>query len=131
MVETTTEAISELMMIIWRGIPADYKSRYRMSIWRQFEDQIRSAAYTNNLGKFVNSICLKLNAQIGINKTDREHAEFLLNNLNDRQALKLLREETTLIVLMVRIANQDRNDAWKKRVAEEENLFNMDEEGES
>jgi len=56
-----------MLALIWRGIGASYKSRYRMTIWQQFEDQIRSAAYTSNLSKFVSSLCFKLNADIGTN----------------------------------------------------------------
>lgn len=117
--EVTTEAVSELLMMIWRGVPGDYKSRYRMSIWNQFENEIKSAAYTSNLGKFVNSICSKLQATIGANKDERERAEYLLTHLDDRQTLKLLREETTLLVLMVRVANQERREEWENRTKEE------------
>ena len=101
------------MGIIWRGIPADYKSRYRMSIWQQFEDNIRSAAYTSNLGKFLNSLCLKLGADVGRNSEDRARADAILQKADARAMLKLLREETTLLVLMVRIANQERREAWE------------------
>jgi hypothetical protein len=48
-----------------------------------------------------------MGGEIGRNKTERQEAEGLLNNLNDRQTLKLLREETTLLVLMVRVAVEE------------------------
>lgn len=105
-----------LLWIIWRGIPADYKSRYRRSIWQQFEDNIRSAAYTNNLGKFVNSLCLKLSSQLGRNAEDRDRAEVVLRSGQDRELLKLMREETTLLVLMVRIRQQEVREAWEERM---------------
>ena len=108
------EQAAELLEIIWRGIPADYKSRYRRSIWQQFEDNIRSAAYTSNLGKFVNLLCSKLSAQIGRNSEDRTRADELLQKADARTMLKLLREETTLLVLMVRVANQERREAWER-----------------
>ena len=60
-----------------------------------------------------------MRATIGANKDERERAEFLLNHLDDRQTLKLLREETTLLVLMVRVANQERREEWENRKKEE------------
>lgn len=107
------EAAAALLATIWRGIPADYKSRYRRNIWEQFENNVRSAAYTSNLGKFVSSICAKMQAKVGKTGEERENAEVILNSGNDRALLKLLREETTLLVLMVRVANQARQEEWK------------------
>lgn len=107
------ERAADLLEIIWRGIPADYKSRYRMTVWRQFEDNIRSAAYTANLGKFVNSLCSKLQASIGRNAEERETAQAILNSGEDDEFLKLMREQTTLLVLMVRVRNQKRREAWE------------------
>ena len=79
---------------------------------------MRSAAYTSNLGKFVNSLCSKLQAQI---KTDDASiADEILNGGQDRALLKLLREETTMIVLMVRVVNQERKEEWEARQAEQE-----------
>jgi hypothetical protein len=104
---------TELLEIIWLGIPSDYKSRYRRSIWQQFEDNIRSAAYTSNLGKFISSLCQKLNANIGRNSEERARADAILQEGNTRAILKLLREETTLLVLIVRVANQERREAWE------------------
>jgi hypothetical protein len=40
--------------------------------------------------------------------------------------LKLFRSETTLIVLMVRVRNQERREAWEAAQAEEENITPMD-----
>lgn len=107
------EAVSQLLGLIWRGTPATYKSKYRLTIWTQFESEIRSAAYTSNLGRFINSLCSRLNAEIGRNAADRQAAGELLARLDDRQALKLLREEATLLTLMVRIANQARREQWE------------------
>ena len=111
------EMVSELLLIIWRGVPLDYKRKY-MNIWEQFENNIRSAAYTSNLGKFVNSICLKMSADIGKNKAERARAGQLLAEFDSRDVLKLLREETTLLVLMVRVAVQEKREAWEEEHAE-------------
>ena len=109
------ERAKTLLAAIWRGIPADYKSRYRRNIWRQFEDNVRSAAYTSNMGAFINTLCAKMSAQIGQTNEERERAEEVLNSGNDRALLKLMRDETALLVLMVRVDNQARQDEWKER----------------
>jgi len=114
------ERAADLLMAIWRGIPADYKSRYRMSIWQQFEDQIRSAAYTNNLGKFVNSLCSKTGATIGCNQTERNEAFAVLETAEAGPLLKLMREQTTLLVLMLRVRQQERREEWEKAHPREE-----------
>ena len=85
----------------------------------QFEDRVRSAAYTSNLGKFVNSLCLSLSATIGKASIDRETADKVLNSGNDAILLKLLRDETTLIVLKVRLRNEQVQQVYKERKATE------------
>jgi len=101
-----------LLDVIWRGIPTNYKSRYRRNIWQQFEDNVRSAAYTSNLGKFINSLCLSLAVEFR-NSDDIETANDALREGDDRTMLKLMREETTLLVLMVRLRNQERREQWE------------------
>lgn len=110
------EKAADLLEIIWKGISSEYKSRYRQTIWRQFEDTVRASAYTNNLGKFINSLCLKMDAQI--QNKDTSKAEEILNSGNDKALLKLYRDETTLIVLMVRVRNQERREAWETKQKE-------------
>lgn len=61
-----------------------------------------------NLGSFVNSLCGRLDAAVGHNADEREMALRILNSGNDRALLKIIREETELLVLMVRVANQER-----------------------
>jgi hypothetical protein len=97
-----------LLMAIWRGIPSDYKSRYRRTLWEQFEAEIVSAAYTNHLGRFANSLCGRLDATLGRTQAERAACERILNSGRDRELLSLIRLETALIVLMVRVAMQER-----------------------
>ena len=47
-----------------------------------------------------------------------KRAEEILNSGSDRQLLKLYRDETTLVVLMVRVRNEERRDKWKKEQEE-------------
>lgn len=54
-----------------------------------------------------------MSADIGRNAADRVATDKILNELPARETLKLLREETTLLVLMVRVANQEKREAWE------------------
>lgn len=106
-----------LLVAVWRGVPREYKSTYRRTIWQQFEDNVRSAAYTNNLGKFINLLCLNLGVKIR-SGDDVELVNDALREGNDKVLLKLMREETTLLVLVVRLWNQERREEWEARQAE-------------
>lgn len=96
---------------------------------------MRSAAYTSSLAKFASSLCSKLQADIGKRAEEREDAECILNSGNDRDLLKVMRDETTLVVLMVRVANQERREEWeakrqdreKQEKAMEDPLFGLPE----
>lgn len=105
---------AQLLWAVWRGMPPDYKSRYRRTIWQQFENEVRAAAYTSRLGKFINSLCRKLGVTLNAS------VEPILNSGQDRALLKLLRDETTLLVLMVRVRNEARRDEWEDRHAQRE-----------
>jgi len=101
-----------LLKYIWRGIPAEYKSRYRMTIWQQFEDEIKAAAYTSNLASFISRLCGRFQASIGRTDAERAAAEAILRSADDKEMLKLIREQTIYLVLLVRIDNQAERDEW-------------------
>lgn len=110
--EATRDLAATLLKYVWSGIPPDYKSRYRMTIWTQFENEIRAAAYTSNLAKFLNSLCSKLGATPGRTEAERAVVNEILRTANDREYLKMYREETTLLVLMVRVDNEEKRQEW-------------------
>ena len=58
---------------------------------------------------------MRFQADIGKKNSERERAGEILNSGNDRGLLKLMRDETTLIVLMVRLRNEQRHDEWEAR----------------
>ena len=119
--EANRELTATLLKIIWRGIPADYKSRYRRTIWEQFENEIRSAAYTGSLAKFINSLCSRLQVDLGRTEAERAVAQEILKGADDRAMLKMLREETTLLVLMVRVDNEEKRNEWAEKHKEDDN----------
>lgn len=59
----------------------------------------------------------------GKNEDERERVDEVLNAGKDRELLKLLRDETTVLVLMVRLRNQERKEAYEERMAEREAEF--------
>jgi len=64
-------------------------------------------------------LCLALNVEIR-GQDDIELANDALREGGDKAMLKLMREETTLLVLMVRLRNQERKEEWEARQAERE-----------
>ena len=112
------EQAKTLLLPLWKGVPAAYKAKYARNIWQQFEDQVRSAAYTSSLSKFINTICSRL--QITILKADAEIVNTVVQSGQDRALLRVLRDETTTAVLMVRVENEARRDEWERQRAEEQ-----------
>ncbi len=108
----------KLLTPLWRGIHGDYKRKYARNIWQQFEDNIKTAAYTSKVTRFVNSICSRL--QIQIAARDVEMMNEALAEADDRLLLRQLRDEATTLVLMVRLENDKRKDEWKKLYGLEE-----------
>lgn len=102
-----------LLVPIWRGIPTSYKRRYRRTIWQQFEDQLRSAAYTSNLSKMVSSLCSRLGVELHTD-TVAQVTSVVQSGL-DRPLLKLMREEATTCTLLVRLENEERKAEWEAR----------------
>lgn len=109
---TPYEMATNLLDKVWLGTDKGYKKRYVMNIWEQFQNTAKACAYTSKLTKFINDICCKLNATPGLSHADREEIEQILNANQDRAILKSIRDETTALVLEVRLRNQDRKDAY-------------------
>ena len=97
-----------MLYAVWGGIPTDYKVKYARNIWDQFQGAILTAAYTDNLAKFVNRLCSRFGAVIP--EKFRARALALLNSGEDQEVLRRLREETVLLVMMVRALNEERKE---------------------
>lgn len=61
---------------------------------------------TNSLKKFVNLLFSKLD--ITIRRTQVEFLLNIINSLDDKSALREIRQETTFLVLLVRYENEER-----------------------
>ena len=100
------QSAMNLLIPIWRGIPPAYKQKYARNIWEQFENQIKSAAYTNTASIFLSKLCQKLD--VTIRKEDVAGINQTINGCDQTALLKQLRKETILLVLMVREDNDIR-----------------------
>lgn len=105
----------KLLNPIWRGLDSNYKSKYARSIWQQFEDNIRSAAYASTLSRFYNQLCSRLEIQIDATGMADVQAALALQGTEARALLRQLRDETATLVLMVRIENEKRKADWQTR----------------
>ena len=105
----------KLLNPIWRGLDSNYKSKYARSIWQQFEDNIRSAAYASTLSRFYNQLCSRLEIQIDATGMADVQAALALQGTEARALLRHLRDETATLVLMVRIENEKRKADWQTR----------------
>lgn len=110
----------KLLFSIWRGIAAGYKEKYRRNIWEQFEAGIRSAAYTSDLSRFLDSACRKMGSEIP-SRCKSDVLE-ILDCEHSPAILRLLRDETTGLVLRVRLLNDDRRERvqekWQEKIRE-------------
>lgn len=115
---THEQLARDLLTPLWRGISPEYKRHYAFSIWTQLEDNLRSAAYTSKLTTFLDKITTRLGIVIG--KEDTERVATVIQCSEDKAILKMLREETALLVLLVRVANEERK-AKKQQARKEQN----------
>ncbi len=112
------EIANNLLWPLWRGIPDGYKHRYARQIWQQFEDNIRSSAYTSDLAKFVDKLCARLGIQVGSREVESVRA--FLDSADPRSTLAALRSETTVLALLVRVRNDERKKEYADKVAANE-----------
>ena len=109
----------DLLTPLWSGIDTEYKRKYSYSIWQQFEDNIRSAAYTGLLSTFLSKITQRLGIVIESKYVQSVNA--VIQSGEDKAILKSLRDETTMLVLLVRLANEERREELKLKKARRKN----------
>lgn len=106
----TQEQVAErLLWPLWRSVTDDYKSRYKREVWEHFENAVRSAAYTGKLRTYLSNFQGRIPCDI--------QAQYMRDILSivetgcDDEILDWLRDETTYLVMLVRIRNQERKEA--------------------
>ena len=106
----TQEQVAErLLWPLWRSVTDDYKSRYKREVWEHFENAVRSAAYTGKLRTYLTNFQGRIPCDI--------QAQYMRDILSivesgcDDEILDWLRDETTYLIMLVRIRNQERKEA--------------------
>lgn len=88
--------------IIWSALSPSVRKRYYDVLVRT----VKSAAMTSSLGRFLDALCIRLD--IPILKQDKTILE-IIGLKQDRAILKVLREETMLLVVMMRAKVKRKN----------------------
>ena len=105
--------VAGLLTPIWRSIDSDYKRKYSMTIWSQFEGAIKACARERAMPLVLEKLCKKLPVEIST-----EHAEAIaavVTSPDGAALLKLMRTEAALLVVMVRLENEARKPAQFKK----------------
>jgi hypothetical protein len=112
--EITQQRIGEeLLFPLFRCLDEGYKKKYVKDIWEQFENNIRASAYTSRLTKFFENITRSMPITL-----ERQYAEPVLQIIQsglDEDVLTWLRNETTYLVLLARMRNEERKESLKSR----------------
>jgi hypothetical protein len=103
---TQDDVADQLWWGLWRSIDENYKERYFLDVWEHFENAIRAAAYTGSLKEFLSKIKQRISMVIQA----QFNAEILqvVESGDDDQVLDWLRSETTYLVMVCRVRNQER-----------------------
>lgn len=130
MIEITQQQVGDqLLFPLFRCLDEGYKKKYVKDVWEQFENNIRAAAYTSRLTKFFENITRSMPITL-----ERQYADGVLQIIQsgfDEDVLTWLRNETTYLVLLARMKNEERKEAFKNKqqdlFAEPETLSPNDE----
>jgi hypothetical protein len=106
---TPREHAADLAYAIWRGIDGDYKRSYAKVIWGQFLERLQGTARTTaNLEVYFNRVCSKL-PMVWDGKQITEYLDWIYDAMRagqDREILRIMREQTAAIVVEVRLKNE-------------------------
>ena len=110
--EMTQDVVSEkLLWGLWRSVHEDYKTQYPREIWEHFENALRSASYTDSLKVFLTNFQKRI--PIDIQAQYNKDILSVVESGEDYMILGWLREETTYLTMLVRLANQERKELLK------------------
>lgn len=103
------EAAVTLAEIGWRNVDFDRWRAHRMRVWSQFTDRLRLAATTTStLSRFWTTFCAAMGSENPSDQGQRQALGNVLSGGNDRAVLRVLRQDTDLVTLMVRLRSEDR-----------------------
>ena len=112
--EYSQEKVAELLIYpLWKSIDDSYKERYKREIWEHFENALRSAAYTAKLTIFLSNFKNRIPSTFELQ--NMKSITSIVESGLDSEILNWLRDETTYLVMLARLKNQDKKDAYKER----------------
>ena len=112
--EQSREHARDLILEVWRSVDWDGVSgSRRMGIYDEFQAKVQSAAMTSSLGKFVERLARKM----GVRSLNNTRADGILRECDHATVLDLLRTETSMIVIMMRV--------WQEEHRQEFSVENM------
>lgn len=111
--EITQQQVAEnLIYPLFRCIDEEYKSKYYRELWDQIENSIRSASYCSRLPQFYQNFLKKIPTY-----PQQKYMAQIRSVVDcglDKTVLTWLREETSYIMLLARMLNEDRKQQFKK-----------------
>lgn len=97
------EQARDIVLAVWTCIDWDgVSASRRMNIYNELASKIKSAALTDTLERFLEGLCRKM----GVKTIYNENVLNIINNADTKALLKLYREETQIIVLMLRTTQE-------------------------
>jgi len=108
------EQVAEnLLWPLWRCVTDEYKTRYKREIWDHFENAVRSAAYTGSLKAYLTNFQGRI--PVDLQQQFMKQIRGIVECGMDNEILDWLRDETTYMVMIVRLINQDRKEAYNEQ----------------
>lgn len=110
----TQEEVADLLLWgLWRSIHEDYKMKYPRDIWDHFENAIKSASYTGTLKGFLSLFQRRL--PLDLQAQYIKDIKKVVDSAQDEEVLNWLRTESTYMMMLVRLRNQQRKEELKER----------------
>lgn len=112
MEKLTQEIVADkLLWGLWRSITENYKEKYFHEVWEHFENALKSASYTGSLKGFLNNI--KTRIPLEIQAQFQKDILSIVDSGEDDQVLDWLRTETTYLIMVCRVRNQERKENYQ------------------
>lgn len=104
-----------LLKAIWNGIDKEYLSKYRVTIWTQYEERVGTAArITSSLISFLSRLSAMMQvAEIGRDDAERQFvAAILAGDYGDPgEILQALRRDPQVCVMLLRVQKDEEKQA--------------------
>lgn len=110
---TQDDVAEKLLFPLFRCLNVDYKKKYLKNIWEQFENNVRTAAYTSRLARFFEMITNSM--PIELQQQYQAGVREIIGSGEDKMILNWLRTESTYLILLARMINEKRKEEFKEK----------------